>query len=260
MADPWDLVKSKQYSAAVNEYSRLIEDAPTQKPPLFNRGTAYLLLGEYNAALGDFQRIISLGDWDTRGDSEYIHAGICCWYLDRPGQAVEYWKGGLGAPYTDSAGGVQLPALLLYAGTRLQDSILEQTAIKLLNEHWKKHTSGAGHGEVDTLPSDSWVRLGQFFWPGPIVPFLLGHVDSTRLLKSAQDPSSDILRTRQQCAADFYLGLRALRQDNWPEFQTRMQSCASSTHGELEHEYYLARWEVARDFPKPTVAKSISGT
>ncbi|NEP84225.1 MAG: hypothetical protein F6K39_42595 [Okeania sp. SIO3B3] len=40
-----------------------------------------------------------------------------------------------------------------------------------------------------------------------------------------------------------------MRQDDWAEFQSRMNLAAKEYEGLYEAEYYLARWEVEKDFP-----------
>ena len=84
-----------------------------------------------------------------------------------------------------------------------------------------------------------------------IVPFLLGRIHTGELDQEAQRPASDILRARFQCQADFYVALRSLREGHTGAFRERMKRCAESSNGALEHEFFLARWEVHHDFPEP---------
>ena len=250
MADAWQLVKSKKYDAAVREYSRLHQVNPSSKPPLFNRGITHLLMGQPASALEDFQKIIKGTEARLRSSAEYIHAGISCWYLDRPDDAVQFWQDGIPAPYTDAAGGVELPAILLYASERLQNESLRHGAIKQLKGHWRKYLRRRHRRRDRPRPShDDLVHPGLVAWPGAIVPFLLGEIDESALLEAVRRQSSEILCTRWQCAADFYIGFRGLCRGDWSSFQDGMRRSAASGYGELEHEYYLARWEVQRGFP-----------
>lgn len=252
MSDPWGLIKAKQYQAAIEEYSRLLQSEPARMPYLANRGTAYLLSGNYIASLVDFRAIIETSHPDLRGDDAYINAGICCWYLDRPNEALAFWRDGLDAPYTDAAGGVELPALLLYAGKRLGISALQKDALDRLDHHWRKLLRRPAWREATRTPvEERLVFMDLLFWPEPIVPLLLGHIDSSTVLRIAQECSSETLRTRRRCAVDFHVALRALIQSQKLEFEESMRNCAASTYGELEPEFYLAKWEVDRQFPNP---------
>jgi lipoprotein NlpI len=249
MADPWQLIKNKQYEAAVSEYSRLIELHPTRNPNRYNRGTAYLLMKNFNAALEDFNWIIQDSDPRYATTGEFTFAGICCWYLGRPVDALAHWRKGVDAPYRDAAGGVETPALLLYAAERLRDDLLRKESIAMLKELWRKH-SAAQKRKKPHLSHDDLVHPGLVAWPGAIVPFLLNHLDESSFIQKSEESSSDTLRTRHRCAADFYRGVRALRLGDRLGFQSRMKDCVESHYGELEHEFYLARWEVERGFPE----------
>jgi hypothetical protein len=227
MTSPWDLIKSKRYEAAVTEYTRLYQEQGSHVH-LHNRGLAHLLMGNYAAALVDFQHAIHD---DT---SNYIFAGVSAWCLSRHDEAVSFWRAGLSAPYADAAGGVEIPALLLYGGCRLGNPALQNEAIQLLKEMREQDR-----------PID-FVHPGLAAWPGAIVPFLLGDFDQTQLQGAVDDARNDILKQRWQCAADFYVGLHAAHEGDESTFQDSMRRCAASQHGELEHGFYLARWEVDR--------------
>jgi tetratricopeptide (TPR) repeat protein len=224
---PWQLVMDGRYDEALEEYARqYAEDGRTSN--LTNRGLVYLLKGEYAAALEDFKRVVTTKDPRLLAAVEFVLEGICYWYLYRPDEAVQTWRRGVTAPYQDAAGGVESPALLLYAAERLDDAPLRKEAWRLLRKHSRR-------------------KLGA--WPGPIVPYLLGKIDTGALEEAARATDVDILRVRHQCQADFHVAVRALREGYWEAFQERMIRCAGSSRGLLEHEYYLARWEVQHGFP-----------
>ena len=86
-------------------------------------------------------------------------------------------------------------------------------------------------------------------WPGAIVPFLLGEVETADLTGAAGRAGNDILQQRWECQAHFYVALRATCEGDPATFRARMAKSAASRRGELEHEWYLARWEVERAFP-----------
>jgi tetratricopeptide (TPR) repeat protein len=248
MNSPWDLIKSKQYEEAVRECTRLHQELGG-KPNLNNRGIAHLLMRNYAAALHDFQLSIE-SDPRYRGTTEYCHAGVSSWCLNEPDQAVSIWRAGIGAPYTDAAGGVGLPSLLLYAGCRLGNSALEKEAIGLLKKHWRNHLRRQKRRQERSRPTRAdFVHPGLVAWPGATVPFLLGEIDQTQLQQCVDHAGNATLQERWQCAADFYVGLAAVRKGDVQTFQASTQRCAASQKGELEHEYYLARWELDQGFP-----------
>jgi lipoprotein NlpI len=230
--DPWQLVKSGQHHEAIEIYSRLYEE-DGQPSHLYNRGAVYLDMADYATALEDFKLVTTVQEPRLLADAYYICQGICHWCLDQPSQAVGVWRQGLTAPYTDAAGGVVIPALLLYAAERLDNTELRREALGLLRKHARR-------------------KLRE--WPGAIVPFLLGKISASELEKTVKVAANDILISRWQCQADFYIALRALREGDRATFQSRMIRCSENSYGYLEHEHYLARWETERGFPDSAFA------
>jgi hypothetical protein len=86
-------------------------------------------------------------------------------------------------------------------------------------------------------------------WPGPVVPFLLRKL-SVGELDAYVEHHGGTLQARWQCQADFYVGLRALRERQDAVFKERMARSAASPRNHpttyLESEQFLARWEVQR--------------
>jgi hypothetical protein len=257
--DPWTLLFSKLYSEAVHEFSRCYRNGGGT-PALRGQAMALLLSGRPDDALPLFRKVIGATDPKLRAASDFIDAGICYWYLRQPQEAVTEWRKSLGAPYTDAAGGVVPPAVLLYAGARLSDGKLETEAVRLVRNHWKKHERRVRRGQAKTprQAHEDLVHPGLYAWPGAMVPFLLGKIESESLDQAAANTTADVLGARQKCQADFVAGVRAFRDGNWSEFRDRMTSSAASPHGELEHEFCLARWEVASGFPTEPFAGSVA--
>lgn len=221
----WQLRITGHYAQAIAIYTEHYQ-ATGDPVHLYNRGSIYVEIGEYARALDDFELLRSIKAPAYWTDGESMYQGICCWYLDQPGRAVDFWKRGLDAPYTDAAGGVRLPSILLYAGLRLNDSLLQKESLKILRKHMRR-------------------KLGA--WPGPIVPFLLGTIDQPELLRRMQpEQYHERLVGRWQCQAHFYIAVHALQHDDQAGFQQQCRHCAASLYGRLEHEYYLARWEIQR--------------
>ncbi len=227
--DAFALQRQGKFQEAIEVYSRLYE-LDGRIPSLFGRGTTYLLMGDYAAALADFEQVIATEDPRFLGDTHFLAQGIAYWFLNQPDRTIEVWQQGLKAPYTDAAGGVELPALLLYAAERLSDATLRNKALRLL----KKFTKGRRRA-----------------WPGDVAPFLLGKIDSQELLRDVQARKSERLKGRFQCQADFFIGLRAYIKNDKAAFAQAMLRCSENPNGDLHHEFYLAHWEVERNFPEP---------
>jgi hypothetical protein len=253
--DAWSLVRAGRYSDAAEEYFRCYAEGGGTFA-LRGRAKALLLAGRAAEARQDFSQVIESTEPGLRSDGDFIDAGTCHWYMSQPGLAVEVWRVSPSAPYTDAAGGVVPPVILLYAATRLGDSELEADAVQLLRGHWERHQRRGQQGQAKTARQahEDFVHPGLYSWPGALVPFLLGGISDEDLDQAAANSPSDILRARQQCQADFAAGIRALRESNHAVFRDRMSRSACNPHGVLEHEFCLARWEIANGFPtKPFV-------
>lgn len=236
---PWQFVKMGWYEQAIKMYTRrYAKDG--QAFNLTGRGRVYLLQEEYDAARADFQRVLDTEEPRFLADAHYFLLGICYWCLNQPTSAVGAWRQSLTAPYTDAAGGVGAPALLLYAALRLHNGDLRQEAWRLLRKCARRKLAA---------------------WPGPIVPFLLGKMAPEEFVREAtavSDDVNDILRVRHQCQADFYVALRALLDDDRDAYAAGMLRCTQSGRKALEYEYYLAHWEVQHSFPDPAFAQSVA--
>jgi tetratricopeptide (TPR) repeat protein len=248
--DPWDYLKAKQYSEAVRAYSRRYAKSHDVWN-LRGRAQALLLSDQPAEALQDFRQIIEMTEPRLQADSDFINQGICHWYLDQHKQAIAAWRHSLSAPYTDAAGGVVRLAILLYAAVRLRDEPLEAEALRFLRGQWQKHQRRVQRNRTRATRQghEDFVRPGLYAWPGAIVPFLLGKISGQELDQAASQTPVDVLQVRQQCQADFHVGVRALREGKEMAFRERMVRCAASQYGELENEFCLARWEVAHGFP-----------
>jgi hypothetical protein len=248
--DPWDLLKAKRYAEAAEAYARSFADGGGTFA-LRGRALALLLGGRPAEARDDFAQVIDGTEPGRRGDGDYLDLGTCSWHLGQPAEAVARWRQGLTAPYTDAAGGVVCPVFLLYAGVRLGDAAVEAEAERLLRDRWRKHQRRVKRGPARSARQAhaDFVHPGLLSWPGALVPFLLGEIGAAALDEAAAHTPSDILRARWQCQADFAAAVRALREADDAGLRSRMSRCAASPHGELEHEFSLARWEVENGFP-----------
>ncbi len=210
--DPWDLIKAKRYAEAAEAYSRdFVAEGDTFA--LRGRAKALLLSGRPAEARDDYSRLLEETEPGHGAAGDYLDLGTCHWYLGQPAEAVARWRQGLAAPYADAAGGVVGPVFLLYAGARLGDAALETEAVRLLRGHWRKHRQRARRGRARTgrEAHEDFVHGGLYYWPGAVVPFLLGEVGPGELDEAAAHTPSDVLRGRRQCQADFAAAVRALR-------------------------------------------------
>ena len=236
------------FDRAIQEYTRLFREK-NDLTNLRNRGLVYLFLRDYTSALTDFNQVISLEEPNFISDMDYILQGVCHWYLNHPDQAIKTWEKSINTPFTDAAGGVKSPALLLYAGTRLSDGELKRKSIQLLRRKWQNYQRRIKRRETRyTHTHSDFVYEGLSGWPGVIVPFLLGKARVDEIETVLENIQNKSLEARWRCQADFYIGLKALIDGDKDAFQTRMHLSSESKFGYLEHEYYLARWELERGF------------
>jgi hypothetical protein len=249
--DPWDLIVLGRFQEAVEASTELYARRGERHIP-FHRGLAYLLLGDPSAALADFTFVMTLEEPKYWADAYFIYQGVCYWYMGEPIQAVEVWRHSLTAPYTDAAGGVTPPALLLYAAERLHDPQLQKEALNLLKKHWSGFQRRQKHMQMGVeSKEETFLHPGLLGWPGAIVPYLLGLVDTAQLENAVKMAKQPVLEGRWQSQADFYIALRALREGDWVGFKEGMSRSAGNSYGPFEHEHYLARWEAGHSFPEP---------
>lgn len=224
--DLWRYIEEGDYKRAIEGYTQIIHEEPFRVIHYTNRAIACLGIHDYKAAAQDWREVIRIRG---ESDSGYMGLGVCQWCLAQLDEAVNTWMQGLDAVYTDAAGGVRVRGLLLYAAIRTNHQALKKETLQLIQRH---------------------ARRNHTIWPGPIVPYLLGKLseDNFRvaLEQAGQDP---ILSERFNCQAAFYRGVRGLLEGTNEVFQDQMRRCAKSWYGYLEAEYYLARWEVASNFP-----------
>jgi tetratricopeptide (TPR) repeat protein len=217
----WALMCEGKYSLA---YDVLSEGVLADSYHYTNRGLALLCMHRLEEAVSDFDQATKAS---PHSDSGPIKKGIALWWLGRYPEAVSSWRGAIDAAYTDAAGGVEVPSLLLFAASRLNDADLERQAKLLLRKVWK--------------PSLKLV------WPGPIAGYLLGKLDSETFLvnQTFKDP---ILEARRLSKALFWQGLVSLRSGDQQSFVHRIEEVSElrSMHAAvmLEPEYWLAHAEL----------------
>ena len=223
--DPWRYVTEGRYQQAIDLYA-LIPPEKITGITRYNRAAAYLCLRDYEAAARDYTALIQIDPQSTGG---YSGLAVCRWCQRQPWRAIALWREGLRAIYTDAAG-VSIPGRLFYAGIRLHDATVTREAKDLLRKRMRRKAISN--------------------WPGAIAPYLLNKLPAGDFEQAARAlVSSDVLLQRHLCQYHFYRGARGLSDADQPSFEQHMRACAASGYGFLEHEYYLATWEVEQGFP-----------
>jgi hypothetical protein len=134
--------------------------------------------------------------------------------------AAEKWIAALDAPHDGPAGAVKPPALLYYAGLRMQEDRYVLRGTRLLGKLWKPKLSRV--------------------WPGPVAGYLIGKVEETAFLEDGyEDPD---LEARRLASARFWAGVRAKD----PEVARAHFEASAAIEGAsaLEVEHHLARGEI----------------
>jgi tetratricopeptide (TPR) repeat protein len=219
-------IEERKWSQAILAINVGISRDPDDPINYFNRAICFLGLHQLQDALGDFQKAYHLAP-DNDGYS--IFMGITLWWLNRFNEAIVIWKKALSAKFTDAAGGVEIPALLLFAAIRLSDHVLEKEATILLRKHWKPKLN--------------------MIWPGPIAGYLLGKLPEKAFLVT-QTFADPILESQRRCKAHFWVAINAFRTQNLKKYFKHLRSVIKDPpKGHflavvLEQEYWLARAEL----------------
>jgi hypothetical protein len=221
----WDLMKSERYAEAVVAFSEEILTSPSQAT-YNNRGSAYLHLQEYDAALADFRSAEAVSGHVCAGEK----VGVALWMADREPEAVATWAAGVEAsiagqvPYGDAAGGATPGNLLFFGGVRTGDEKAVALARRYLGRLVKTKRSAS--------------------WPGPVSRYLLGRISEHDLVSTVS--GVPILHEREMCQAHFYIGLCSLALGEDSAFREAMRRAHEFGRvSKLEHEYYLALHETA---------------
>src|SRR6516162_4876814 len=111
----WEYVQKADWELAIQSLNATIDREPTRAPHYANRAVCLLALHMLEEALNDYCKASQL---NTKVDAYPIKAGVILWWLGRAKEAIETWRGAIDLQYTDPAGGITIPALLLFAGVK----------------------------------------------------------------------------------------------------------------------------------------------
>jgi HPt (histidine-containing phosphotransfer) domain-containing protein len=178
------------------------------------RGLALLELKRWEQAAQTFETAPEFASSGTLLEL----AGAARWLAGEREKGVEHWILALDAGYDGPASKLKPPALLIYAGTRMNDERFVLRGTRLLAKGWKPKVA----------------RI----WPGPVAGFLLGHVPLESFVDDGyNDPD---LEARRSASAHFWAALKD------PENARKHYEAAVASEGAaaLEVEHHLARGEL----------------
>ena len=169
----WTLVIEERYADAVAAFTEELR-ARHSAFALNNRGMAYLHLGEFGAALADFDAAVEQHRLESsrlvsgKPGADRDLSGVAYWLANRFQEALETWAADVEARlagearYGDAAGGVTPGNLLLFAAVRLENGDAQALAIRHLKKRLRTKQSGA--------------------WPGAVSRYLLGKLPEAEML------------------------------------------------------------------------------
>jgi lipoprotein NlpI len=216
---PWDLLRSGEVELGLQE----MRDAYLLKPDAsqtMRLGVAYLWVESYEAAWAHFKHAIDT--YPRTMSSFYGMAGVAKWCLDEPDEAINQWRAGLVAQYTDTAGlGLKLPLLLFFVSVVKPEQASRAEVMKLLEER-------AGDARAK-------------YWPGPLVKFILGQIDESET-RAQCNGRSESETSGHLWLADFYQGIRELEHGKVAKYQESMKRIIDMSLQEwLDEKFFLGR-------------------
>lgn len=211
----YDLIKEKRWEEAVEQADKDFSETGNVLH-LNNKVKVLLLIGEYSKAV-DLAEELSK---KSRTDNEVIYSGIGLWLLGEREKAIDKWKSGLDADYSDAAGGITIPSLLFFASIFMKSDSLMNEAKKRIEKIMKNKES-------------------QNF-PGIIGLVLLGREDAVAVLEKEMALSgSDTMKNRKKCKILFYHLVILHRESKTDDFSKYLNEVIG-TEAYLEPEYFLA--------------------
>jgi hypothetical protein len=190
------------------------EEVAADEHPLW-RGLALLELKRF----GEAARVFGDAEGVSESSSMLELAGAARWLAGEREPAVELWIAALEAGHETPADAVRAPALLLYAGQRLNDQRYVLRGRRLLGKLWKPKLSRR--------------------WPGPVAGYLLDELDDEQFL--AEGFESPALEARRLTAAHFWAGVKSEGASAQAHFR---EAVAQEGAGVLEVEHHLAHGEL----------------
>jgi tetratricopeptide (TPR) repeat protein len=88
-------LEAGDYEGSIDAYTSSIELDPTHAVAYENRGVCYSRLGDQQAALSDFKKVLSMNDPKVPLRDTYREMGVAYYRMDRIDDAVAAWQKGL---------------------------------------------------------------------------------------------------------------------------------------------------------------------
>lgn len=111
--DAWRKVRSGNTEEALADMIAQHRRNPTNPSTTIQVGVAFMWLGRWESAANHFREFAKRRTHST--DVLPKFAGTALWCAGQCESAIEEWKQGLGADYTDASGGVTIPLHLYFA-------------------------------------------------------------------------------------------------------------------------------------------------
>jgi hypothetical protein len=236
-ANAWQIIRAGATDDGVHQLRAEYLERPDASRAI-ELGAALLWVRNYQAAWEVFHEARRHERWTN--STYFGMAGVAKWCLNDEGEAIEEWRAGLEAQYSDSAGGVTLP-LLLFVASIVNPALFPQGEAK------KLLTAKANDRRVVN-------------WPGPIAEFLLGRIDNSGLRKKCvgMDDSDTVVR---HWRANFYQGVLEYAGGNATRFKELMRETAMTSDDDFDssnklflvklwhEEFFIARHEAVERPP-----------
>ncbi len=241
----WDLLWAHKYVDAIAACRHRISGKPDDIGAMRTMADALVALERYQEALPLYERVDE--DEKSRPNITPGHPGrqmdISClyWFLEDRPKAIALMRGlvdgildGSIQYSTDVAGGMTQGLLLYYMGASENQTNQRAFALDYMRKRLKR------------LMTDPW--------PAPVARYYLGEISFSDLLATAtkERESSqaldvwrvELLKRRRLCGALFHDAVKSRVGGDEDHCLARMHECYALENPLLEHEWYLARYEV----------------
>jgi tetratricopeptide (TPR) repeat protein len=215
----WDLIKEKDFENACFQAD---EEYLVSNNILALRNKIYALLnlGRFQNVIELENKIIKLRNGETDSDFIFLAIAFCC--LNEFNHAIETLKKGEKAIYTDAAGGFDIILFQYFIGVKTKNETIISRCKKKIKSLLRKRAS--------------------INFPGNIGRYLLDEISVKDLLSEVAD--IDTLKERNLCKINFYIGVKALENENTEIYMLQIKECLKYDHKAfLEYSYYLAKFE-----------------
>lgn len=225
----WEHLLAGRHELALDTWSQLIQKADQLRVRM-DRGWARLYTRDWDGALEDFLRAREIGL--PQHPVVVREVGVALWLLGERQAACEDWAQEIARRragefyFLDAAGGVQVPSLLWWASAHPGLAKWRDAAAAELEDRWN---------------AKEYEPRG---WPRPIAGYLLGFLDESEFLTTAQSPTVR-LQQRRQCVAHFYVGAKSLAAGDLQCYREGLAETLNYGENVIDSEFRLARGELA---------------